>query len=390
MIDIVLGLGFGDEGKGSVVNYLCNRTHNSLVVRFNGGPQAGHTVENRDGTRHVFHHFGSGTLQNIPTFWSKYCTVDPVAFANEYGDLRKLCIKPKIFIDPMAPVTTIYDVFYNQALEKCRESSKHGSVGMGIGATHERQETPHKLFFKDIFYKDILEHKLKDIYQYYICEKCKDDRLRSYFVISDFDKAELLFRTSINVIKSIAIIAQEFNIFNHNIYNDLIFEGAQGILLDAEHGFFPYVTRSNTTSKNAIEILKRNNKLNDLITINYVSRCYATRHGAGPFPGEKQIDHLKNGIEDRTNTSCVWQNDFKLGCLDINLMKYALMTDKIYSVMVNNRKLFLTHMDELKTHRIKIKHGEEYKYIDIFKLKEMLGYDGDDCFISESPYSEFK
>ncbi len=115
-IEIVIGLNFGDEGKGARVNYLCSNRQKPLVVRFSGGHHVGHTVELKDGRRHVFHSFGSGTLKSAPTFWSKYCTIYPITFMKEYTDIKNsFDILPVSYFDPNVAITTIWDVMYNLA-----------------------------------------------------------------------------------------------------------------------------------------------------------------------------------------------------------------------------------------------------------------------------------
>src|SRR5262245_8541204 len=100
---IIVGLGFGDEGKGLATDYFCSRHKNALVIRFNGGQQAGHTVFFKSGRKHIFSNFGAGSLRGVPTYWSKYCTFSPGFFLDE---LKLLKISPKFFIDKCCPVTT--------------------------------------------------------------------------------------------------------------------------------------------------------------------------------------------------------------------------------------------------------------------------------------------
>jgi adenylosuccinate synthase len=117
----VIGLGFGDEGKGKVVSSLCSQSpdHDKIVVRYCGGHQAGHRVLLNDGSSHVFSHFGSGTLQGVPTYWSQFCTVDPMGLLNELDILlNKIPIfstdKIRLYIDAKCPITTPYEKIHNQ------------------------------------------------------------------------------------------------------------------------------------------------------------------------------------------------------------------------------------------------------------------------------------
>jgi adenylosuccinate synthase len=307
---IVVGLGYGDEGKGLSTSFLCSRTKTPLVVRFNGGHQAGHTVV-YNGKRHVFSGFGSGSLQGVPTYWSSFCTFYPCSFLREY----KLLDNPIIYVNPLCPVTTPFDIDYNRNTEK---KNKHGSVGMGFGATIQRQNDYYKLFVQDLFYEKILINKLKSISNYY--KSINVDEQIEYFLKS--------VREVINIIKlSDDSILKKYT---------PIFEGAQGILLDMDFGFFPNVTRSNTTTKNALKIYNSDE-------VYYITRSYLTRHGNGFLPNEKKLNIINN--ENETNKSHEYQGEFRVAELDIDLLNYALQCDNNYS---NNLKknLIITCMDQ--------------------------------------------
>ena len=150
--DVVIGAVYGDEGKGLMTDYLAGKYikqgKSVAVVRFNGGAQAGHTV-NRNGMRHVFKHFGSGTLAGADTILSRHFILNPIAFFQELEDLNaKLSggIKGVIYVENDCMVTTPFDIFINQALELKRGDARHGSCGMGIGVTVGRyEEKNHKI-----------------------------------------------------------------------------------------------------------------------------------------------------------------------------------------------------------------------------------------------------
>ena len=110
---VVIGSSFGDEGKGSVVDYLCSHGNVGVVVRFNGGAQAGHTVVTPEGDRHVFRQVGSGAFHGVPTFLSKYMSVNPIALLLELEQLRKLFIAPELYASPECLVTTFADMLIN-------------------------------------------------------------------------------------------------------------------------------------------------------------------------------------------------------------------------------------------------------------------------------------
>lgn len=322
---IVLGLGFGDEGKGRVTSYLCSLTYHPLVIRFNGGHQAGHTVVH-DGERHVFSSFGSGTLQGIPTYMSKYCTFFPTAVRNEYQILKQH--NPILFVDPLCPVTTPYDMYHNRGREGF---VKHGSCGVGFGSTIERNERYVKLFFQDLFYPSVLKEKMKNIAAYYgnIVGLSHPD-MESYIQ---------LFMEDIECAKD--IVQPHFG-FNNKI-DHVIFEGAQGILLDMDFGFFPNVTRSNTTCKNALEIIKQFG-ITTPPSIYYVSRSYQTRHGIGLMSNEDKPVTLINN-KNETNKTNDWQGEFRTGVLDVDMINYALACDNNFSKGIN-KNLVITCLDQ--------------------------------------------
>lgn len=308
---IVVGLGFGDEGKGLVTNELCKKANNPIVIRFNGGHQAGHTVV-QNGHRHVFSSFGSGTLLGVPTYWSKFCTVYPTALMNEYDKIAGL--NPVLFIDPDCPVTTPYDVHFNKL------NNVHGSVGVGFGDTLKRTEAHYGLFASDILHPSVLKIKLQMIGKYYgfelpmnqFIQDCKD------------------------VLQVVCIrkpIGDEWG-------TDMIFEGAQGVLLDQKYGFFPHVTRSNTTSKNALALLGQWNGYTEVVM---VTRAYHTRHGIGPM-GEEGIELTNNTHE--TNVYNDYQHHFRTGPLDIDLLSYSISCEENESPYVN-KKIVMTCCDQV-------------------------------------------
>lgn len=346
-ISIVVDLGYGDGGKGIVTDYLAlsRPSKEGLVIRYNGGHQAGHTVYQDDGKKHVFSNYGSGTFRRYATYWSKYCTVNPVTLFNESMLLTQY--NPKLYIDGLCPVTTPYDVIYNQALENSR-NARHGSVGVGFGATVDRHEnSPCKLFAQDLQNEFVLEQKLKGIYNYYK-EKVKFD-------ISIIDKSINLDKR-LKEFKSVckfvvAHLTTEHKIMNQYRYGEMIFEGAQGVLLDMDHGFFPHVTRSHTTSRNALEIIKRN-KLEesqrfDDLKIYYVTRAYQTRHGHGPMTNELFGDD-RNVINNagETNKTDPYQGEFRKGYMDLEMLKYAISCDDNYSSGIK-KNLVITCLDHL-------------------------------------------
>jgi adenylosuccinate synthase len=314
----VIGLGFGDEGKGLFTDYLCSQSLNPLVVRFSGGQQAGHTVVS-NGIRHVFSNFGAGTLKGAPSYFSRFCTIDPIGIVNELSVLLDKGIKPLLFIDANCPVTTPYDVRYNQ------NNNKHGSCGVGVGDTINREEHYYSLTFVDLFYPWVLKTKLNLIQQF-------------YYGFADIDLSDFLECCDI-ITHSIYI--QNSHSFPEKNYSDIIFEGSQGLLLDKNYGFFPHVTRSNTGTQNILSLLGHQN-----LEVYLITRAYQTRHGDGSLSNESLPHNIcKNPNE--TNVTNQYQGALRYALLDVSLLEYAINKDD-YIRTTKNKALVMTCLDQIK------------------------------------------
>lgn len=297
----VIGLGFGDEGKGLVTNALSHQTENATVVRYSGGQQAGHTVHVADtGKSHIFSNFGSGTLAHLPTYWSKFCTIDPVGIVKEMDLLKaNFGIMPQLMLDCNAPITTPHEKQENMA---CTVTKKDGTCGVGVGATIQREADFHSIVAKDLEYPKVLEMKL--------------DLLKSKYYVLDENLDMSEFFTAVDRLHS----SPNIHIVDRPPINtQLIFEGSQGLLLDQNIGFFPHVTRSNTGTKNILTM----SSLPDLFL---VTRAYQTRHGNGPMTNED----IPLNVEDNpleTNQLNEFQGKFRKSVLDLSLLKYGMERD---------------------------------------------------------------
>lgn len=292
----VIGCGFGDEGKGKVVSYLCSQSSNPLVIRFCGGQQAGHHVILESGLDHVFSNFGSGTLQGFDTYWSKFCTIDPVGIINELLDLKIKGINPTLYIDARCPVTTPYEKWYNRLYDR---KTGHGSCGVGVGQTLQREEDYYSILFSDLYCKSVLKIKTFLLEKYY------------GFAIDSID----------DFISICEDLVDCYNIrithgFPQKAYDNYIFEGSQGLLLDKNIGFFPHVTRANTDTTNILSM-----GFNPEVFL--VTRGYQTRHGNGPMTNEKIKHSIKNNPYEQ-NYDGTFQGKFRTSVLDLDLLKYAV------------------------------------------------------------------
>ena len=364
---IVLGAGFGDEGKGLVTNHLCEINDNPLVVRFSGGHQAGHTVI-VDGLKHVFTNFGSGTLQNVPTYWSNYCTFDPVTFMREHKILTAHGKKPKIYIHGLAPVTTPFDKAHN---DKSIHQG-HGTCGLGVGSTFQRQENFYRLTVVDLVNPFVFNEKYEQIKKYY-----QDQEIHG--IKEGFIEAVEEVKT---LIKNSSLIITKNETFLHE-YETVIFEGSQGIMLDQHVGIFPHVTRSHTTSKNAMSIIRRNEL--PVPEVCYVTRSYQTRHGEGPMSNtDKSFDHIElNPLE--TNVDNKYQGKFRTTMLDLDLLLHAINADGYNHKGAYQRSLYVTCMDQCKNNLLTFTLGKRQVGLDPKMLNVFMDLDRFTIYTCDNP-----
>jgi len=318
----VIGLGFGDEGKGLMTDFLCQRFPYALVTRFSGGQQAGHTVTTED-TKHVFSNLGSGTLRGNPTYWSKFCTFDPVGFLNEITIVKEKLKRsmPTIWIDALSPITTPYEILHNR-----KNDVSNGTCGVGVGSTIKREEEMYSLTFGDIYFEDIFSIKLQMLATHY-------PELKDRVDLSDFLDA-------VKQIKNLEFVKVTDGVPELGYY---IFESSQGLMLDQNIGFFPHVTRSNTDITN---IKKLDMSVGDIW---FVTRAYQTRHGNGPMTTE----HIPHNIlldPEETNFSNEYQGAFRRGILDVSLLEYAIKKNpNLYAYKYKSRfNLTITCLDHIE------------------------------------------
>ncbi len=331
---VVIGSAYGDEGKGLITDYLSHQLIEQdkkvCVVRFNGGAQAGHTVTTPDGRRHVFHHFGSGHFAGALTFLTRDFLTNPILFERESKELEYA----DVLVEGESPVTTPYDMLLNQFQEQQRHRNRHGSCGVGIGETVQRQETGPKFSYivRDMFNEDACAtHSRLDnlILEYY------EPRLREVIRDKDLLEAGLVLMHS-PVLRAQFVDAQEYFVRHARTESfksiadrrHLIFEGAQGLLLDQNSKEFPHVTRSNTGMKNVAALL-RELDFEFEVDAYYVTRCYSTRHGAGALAHEMPdfASVLGYSIVDETNIEHNFQGVIRYAPLNLDAYGTATQED---------------------------------------------------------------
>ena len=355
----VIGANFGDEGKGLITDYLAHTHRSDLVVRFNGGAQAGHTVVTPDGRRHVFSHFGSGSFAGAATLLSRFFLINPMLFNRERVELEtKQPVNLTVMVDRNAPVTTPYDMLLNQLAEMKRGGGRHGSCGLGIGETIERHEKYLKLTVGDLEDPVGLQLKLWQIRDIWVSSRAEQLGLDSDLLNSIESMAH--GKTAAALLASDplmrAYLADVEKMLRHvTIVDDVdvirnsyrpVFEGAQGLLLDQDHKFFPHVTRSSTGLKNVLTLLSESGR--GEVETYYLTRSYLTRHGRGPMPTEID-DRPFTKVVDATNIPNDWQETLRFGWLDVELLRESIFADlksNVTTVKVRPR-LVITCLDQV-------------------------------------------
>lgn len=336
---LVAGLAFGDESKGATVDALCRRYPVDLVVRYNGGCQAQHAVVLPDGNYHLFSQFGSGMLANdkVRTHLSRFMLVEPLAMMNEADALEKKTpnVWDRVTVDADAVITTPLHSQLNKLRETERGKDRHGSCGRGIGVTRELHlkygplvpfagdfAQPRKVLAEKI-------HWLEETVRKETLELARqvgfaaDNLWTADTVMEEYDRRPWP-----------AEIVDEIN-----PGECMVFEGAQGVMLDEKYGTAPHNTWTNTTFDNADDLLNEWG-IADRLRIGCI-RTYYTRHGAGPLPTEDTILHGM-GLDEPHNQEGRYQGSFRIGWFDWNLFNRAL------DIIGGVDYLAVSHFDYLK------------------------------------------
>ena len=356
---IVLDLGFGDAGKGLITDFLVRQLKANLVIRYNGGAQAGHNVVTPDGRHHTFSQFGSGTfVPGVKTYLSKFMVIHPTALLLEGDRLKALGINDaftRLRISPQCLVITPFHQAANRIRELMRGESRHGSCGVGVGEAVEdaRAQYDDCIFAADLVHPNTLRQKLVSI----------RDRKRGGLISEYGEKAlkpltgdEWTFFEQPEVmdvwLDSVARISPLDLVATDDLLSDwlqktehVVFEGAQGALLDADSGFHPHTSWSDCTTSNALHLINELAPGSQVTTIG-VLRCYSVRHGAGPLPAE--TDDLTRLISEH-NLMNDWQGAVRYGWFDALLTRYAMKETTGVDLLA------VTHLDVLH-------HLKQWKY----------------------------
>ena len=347
---IVIGANFGDEGKGLMTDYFANEAKKQdkscLVVCHNGGSQRGHTVVSPSGLRHVFHHFGSGNYEGADTYLSSEFIVNPIIFNREFSELKSKELMTKCYVDRNCYITTPFDMMINQIVEEHRGDGKHGSCGLGIFETIVRSRTDKSYSVYEFSNMPVCDMRmfLDNIATEYLPYRLKQlgiENIPAKWAEILNDKGNIIE----NYINDFLFMLDNVQIINSDIvddYNYVIFEGAQGLLLDQNNlSYMPHLTPSNTGIKNPMDII--GNRECEVEAC-YVSRTYMTRHGAGRFDTECKKSDINENIVDLTNIPNPYQDTIRYGMLMLNDLKNRIISD-LGSANVN-KSIAITHLNE--------------------------------------------
>ena len=330
-VDVLLGLQWGDEGKGKVVDVLTPRY--DIIARFQGGPNAGHTLE-FEGKKYVLRSIPSGIFQDGKTnLIGNGVVLDPVLFREEAESLEKSGIPLRSILKISKKVHLIMPThrLLDAANEKAKGISKIGTTGKGIGPTYTDKISRNGLRLGDTLLSDFRERYAK-------ARDRHIDMLAALGEKPDTAELESKWMDAIEYIKTFDIVDSEFFI-NRALADgkSVLCEGAQGTLLDVDFGSYPFVTSSNTITAGACAGLGvAPNRIGDVYGI---FKAYCTRVGSGPFPTEL-FDETGRLIRDLGHEyGAVTGRERRCGWIDLVALRYAIMIDGVTKLIMMNQGL---------------------------------------------------
>lgn len=321
-MDVLLGLQWGDEGKGKIVDVLAPQY--DVVARFQGGPNAGHTLE-FDGIKHVLHQIPSGIFrENIRNIVGNGVVLDPVVLRKEIEGLKKFNIsfKENLFVSKKATIIIPTHKLLDAAYEKSKGDKKIGSTLKGIGPTYQDKIGRVALRVGDMMAEDFVE-------KYQSLVKKHQEILSFYeFEATNLPELEKAFFEAVEFCKNLNLVESEYEV-NDLLANGkkVLAEGAQGSLLDIDFGSYPFVTSSNTMAAGACTGLGVSpSKIGEVFGI---FKAYCTRVGSGPFPTEL-FDETGEAMRREGNEfGSTTGRPRRCGWLDLPSLKYSIMINGV-------------------------------------------------------------
>jgi adenylosuccinate synthase len=331
----LLGLGFGDCGKGLFTDFLTRQIDAHTIVRFNGGAQAGHNVVLPDGRHHTFSQFGAGSfVPGVATVLAKPMVVHPTALLHEDAALKRVGVADaldRLHIDAHCRITTPFHQAAGRLREFERGTLAHGSCGVGVGETvrYAIAQPDTALRYGDLLSRRVSLEKLDAIRNNLareFAETIDAQRIANESIKDEWDVlnnetiADRWFSRIAPLVSQVPPYSEAQIALRLRKPGHVIFEGAQGILLDEWRGFHPHTSWSSVGVDAAKSVL-RDLAIDARPTNLGVLRAYLTRHGAGPFPTH---DTALDRLPEPHNSAQSWQGAFRCGHPDEVLLRYAL------------------------------------------------------------------
>ena len=343
----VIGLQWGDEGKGKIVDFLSEDF--DLVVRYQGGNNAGHTVIVNNNT-YKLNLIPSGVIRGKKCFLGQGVVLDPNHFYTEYNQIRKKIDNPKVYLS--SNISLILN--YHKQLDIINESilnseKKIGTTSKGIGPAYQDKVGRKSIKLYDLKSRYTIEEKLHSIKKFY------DPILES------FNESKINIEQTIEDLLSFYDLVKELIVDNSLIKKEyknkkILFEGAQGALLDLDHGSYPFVTSSNTISSNI--------DIGSALQVDYktvgIFKAYSTRVGNGPFPSELFDDIGDYIAEKGVEIGTVTKRKRRCGWLDLVSLKYSCEINRVKELCITKADV-LNNLEEIKV----CKSYNSKKYEDI-------------------------
>ncbi|MBX2897835.1 MAG: adenylosuccinate synthase [Cyclobacteriaceae bacterium] len=325
-VDVLLGLQWGDEGKGKIVDVLAPKY--DVVARFQGGPNAGHTLE-FDGIKHVLHQIPSGIFRTkTRNVIGNGVVLDPIVFKTEIEKLAKfnMNVKANLFISKKATLIVPTHRLLDQAYEKAKGDQKIGSTLKGIGPSYQDKIGRQGLRVGDILSPDFDARfkKLTDIHF---------DILKSHTLEFNWPELQQQFFEAVTFLKDFNLIDSEYFI-NNELKNNasVLAEGAQGSLLDIDFGSYPFVTSSNTVTAGACTGLGiAPSKIGEVYGI---FKAYSTRVGSGPFPTELLDEEGERMRKEGNEFGSTTGRPRRCGWIDLPSLKYSIMINGVTQLLM--------------------------------------------------------
>lgn len=325
-VDVLLGLQWGDEGKGKIVDVLTPKY--DIIGRFQGGPNAGHTLE-FDGIKHVLHTIPSGIFHDgVENVVGNGVVIDPVILKKEIDALVEMGVdvNKKMLVSKKAHIILPTHRLLDAASEAAKGKEKIGSTLKGIGPTYMDKTGRNGIRVGDLFLPDFNERYQK------LVEKHKQI-LKFHEFDYDLSELEPAFFEGVDLIKSLTVIDSEHHINNSMLNGKTVLaEGAQGTLLDVDFGSYPFVTSSNTTAAGTCTGLGvAPNRVGEVFGI---FKAYCTRVGSGPFPTELFDEDGKTLATVGHEFGATTGRPRRCGWIDLPALKYAIMINGVTQLIM--------------------------------------------------------